>query len=382
MIVVDNGNTIQKSKSAVLLKSDNYGGSAGFARGIIFAMETGFTHILLNDDDAEVNPESIFRLMSFLRLLKDKEICIAGIMFDENNPNIVYESGSSVIRGRLEPYNRGLDLSKIDNIPTIMKENKILYSNWTLFCMPVSVPKNNGLPLPVFVREDDVEYGLRSKMKIITLPGFNVWHHTYPKRYSPVEHYYYVRNRLIALSCSQMIEKKFLKELFYEMIVEILSYRYEIAEAMISGMNDYLKGPDYAFSLCKHGIVIFDPIKKVDSESIKGMLIGSVNTSSSFKRKITINGLLLRPKGTILSEPSDVTLKNYYKAKIVIYNVGNNQVIVKKRNVKTIISQLFKLLSSMIRTRFCLKQIAKQYAEKRNYYSSEKYWKKLLKIEK
>ena len=165
MIVVDNGNTIQKSKSAVLLKSDNYGGSAGFARGIIFAMETGFTHILLNDDDAEVNPESIFRLMSFLRLLKDKEICIAGIMFDENNPNIVYESGSSVIRGRLEPYNRGLDLSKIDNIPTIMKENKILYSNWTLFCMPVSVPKNNGLPLPVFVREDDVEYGLRSKMK-------------------------------------------------------------------------------------------------------------------------------------------------------------------------------------------------------------------------
>ena len=72
----------------------------------------------------------------------------------------------------------------------------------------------------MFVREDDVEYGLRIKNKTVTLPGLYVWHPIYADAFSPVNYYYYTRNRMIALSCSGEITNEFIEKICNEMGVE------------------------------------------------------------------------------------------------------------------------------------------------------------------
>ncbi len=81
MVVIDNGMTLESvSDRVTVIDSANMGGSSGFTRGMLYAIDTGATHVVLNDDDARVEPESMFRLMAFLRLLKNPSLCVAGIL--------------------------------------------------------------------------------------------------------------------------------------------------------------------------------------------------------------------------------------------------------------------------------------------------------------
>ena len=100
MIVVDNSSTLNfKSNDVVsVIKSPNLGGSSGFTRGIAIALKNGFTHVLLNDDDALINPESVFRMIAFLSVVSSKydDASISGVFLDIDKPNIVRETGGLI----------------------------------------------------------------------------------------------------------------------------------------------------------------------------------------------------------------------------------------------------------------------------------------------
>ena len=258
IFVIDNGRTLDERDAGgvTVIRSPNYGGSAGFARGMMLATEQGYTHVLLNDDDAELDQSSLIRTFDFLRHLKPEhsEICISGTMLDAEHPNTVYEAGAQVANGCLVPLKHGVDVTTEEGLHALEEEERIDFANWTFLCLPASLIRMQGLPLPLFFREDDVEYGLRLKAKTIALPGVYVRHPAYTSTYRPVNYYYYARNHLIALCSSGDPDTSLLEKILDEAAAEAAAYRYLSCEQMIQGLEDFLKGPDHVYGLCKNGM--------------------------------------------------------------------------------------------------------------------------------
>ncbi len=202
IFVVDNGKTIppEQSQHIFILPNKNCGGSGGFTRGLLEAHQRGqYTHVLLMDDDISFEPESLIRTIQFLKVAKqtDRPLCIGGQMLLEDHPTIQFEAGSSYIRGRLSPNGQGLDLSSREALLTNAGGGPVQYNAWWYCCLPLSAVEKNGLPLPLFIKTDDVEYGLRLKPQVVLLNGVGVWHIAFSAKYSPYLEYYIKRNELI-----------------------------------------------------------------------------------------------------------------------------------------------------------------------------------------
>ena len=206
-LIVDNGNTFELEKTyshVQVFPNKNCGGSGGFARGLLEAMRRHkkYTHVLLMDDDINFEPEILFRTIQFLKCAEERErpLCIGGQMLIEERPTIQHEAGGMCRKGFLHPNKNGLDLSDqaalLQNAKTLPSD----YQAWWYCCLPVCVVEKYGLPLPFFIKFDDVEYGLRVRAEIVLMNGIGVWHMGFDKKLSTYLTYYNIRNGLV-LSC-------------------------------------------------------------------------------------------------------------------------------------------------------------------------------------
>lgn len=267
MHVVDNGRTLDVDKlsgaGVFIHPNDNAGGAGGFARGMIEAMrqEPKATHVLLMDDDVLISPESIVRTFNLLSLLKDSyaEAFISGAMMNLDEPNIRWEDmgfmGRDGLCHALKPVARMDVLHDIvDNeafdIPSYMPrcdDQEQQYGAWWYCAIPVSVIDKKGLPLPIFVRYDDVEYGLRCKPQFITMNGICIWHlHFYMRYNAAQECYQTTRNSLINRYATGMAPKSdFLGQIDKAFRRELSRFNYKNAALILQGLEDFLKGPDW-----------------------------------------------------------------------------------------------------------------------------------------
>lgn len=201
LFVIDNGRTLGHEEKGRLhiLPNRNYGGSGGFTRGIMEATERGFTHVLLMDDDIRFEPETIYRTIQLFKVAKPQKrpLMIGGAMLVEDRPTMQFESGAFFENGRLRPVGQNLDLTKVESLLENNKEQHVQYNAWWYCCFPVSIAEQAGLPLPFFIKSDDVEYGLRAKADILLLNGIGVWHAAFSTKYSPHLEYYIKRNELV-----------------------------------------------------------------------------------------------------------------------------------------------------------------------------------------
>ncbi len=202
VLVIDNGASLHLAETphVTVFPNKNWGGSGGFARGMLEACQKGYTHILLMDDDISFEPETLLRTIQFLRAAQEgkRPLCVGGQMLLEHQPTIQFESGSGYRRGRLTPHGRGRDLSDRRALLENAKETGAEYNAWWYCCIPVSAVKRYGYPLPFFIKTDDVEYGLRIHPEVVLLNGIGVWHMAFSEKYSPHLEYYIKRNELIA----------------------------------------------------------------------------------------------------------------------------------------------------------------------------------------
>ncbi len=384
IIVIDNGGTLDErdAEGVTVIRAPNFGGSAGFARGMAEAIRKGATHVILNDDDAELETSALLRTFDFLRHLKPefKDICISGIMLDADNPNIVYEAGAQVIDGSIIPLKHGIDITDEKQLLALSSEERIDYANWTFLCLPVTLIKEHGLPLPLFFREDDVEYGLRLKAKIITLPGVYVRHPTYTSSYRPVNYYYYVRNRLVALCCSGHIDETILERFFDEMALEASAYRYLSCEEMILGMEDFLKGPDHVYGLCMHGMHKAPGIATDDLDTLRrGLdLIPEAPKEDFFKRRKSLNGAFRSPAGDLETTPFDMDSAHFYRIGKVLYRTGKDEGFIAERSRSKAIAYAARITLLRRRAMKALPGLQRQYRGTRDYYSSFGFWERMF----
>jgi GT2 family glycosyltransferase len=252
VLVVDNARNlspqIPQGAPVTVLGNPNLGGAGGFARGLIEFREAGWsTHVVFMDDDISLEPESILRTISLLTFARSKDLCIHGAMMSEELPWMQFEAGSAYEFRSVYPlraHGRGIDLRDRQEILSDRPEIDLDYSAWWFTVFPMHIATDN--PLPVFVRGDDVAFGLMHTGKhTVTMHGIAVWHADFALKNNPSSLYYEVRN--FALIDTLVFDKHTRWHLAWRYLGfgfrNAYTHRYASAEYMIWGMKDFLAGP-------------------------------------------------------------------------------------------------------------------------------------------
>lgn len=278
MHVVDNGRTLAAEDVEIaptirLHPNPNAGGAGGFARGMLESMwqEPKATHVLLMDDDVQISPEALIRTFNLLRIVNDewKDAFVEGAMLSMLEPEQMHEdTGFMNAEGFCVPEKfvlkcgQRLTLSRMNDLARIEEYDRSRYEGdepamaqeygaWWFCCIPMTRIEELGLPIPMFVRFDDVEFGLRRSPKIMTMLGINVWHSPFFLRYDgAVERYQVAKNACILKSVApEGTEITSFDETIYRMVqLELKRFNYDNAELVLAGLEDYLAGPERTFA--------------------------------------------------------------------------------------------------------------------------------------
>lgn len=264
MFVIDNGRTLDaealSDTGVTIVPNANVGGAGGFARGMVEALrsDAGFTHVLLMDDDVSISTESLKRTFNLLSLAAGsyKNAFINGAMLIAEEPNRQFEDVSYVTSTGVY---RKVKSTKyyVDQQRYIVRNEHIdvevpnAYGAWWFSCIPVSAIKRVGLPMPLFVRGDDVEFGVRAQATYMTMNGICVWHDGFTGRFrASVDGYQYVRNLLIMIATTGCAsDKTFMMRIERGVRLQLKAMAYDAADLYLDGLEDYLKGPEFLASL-------------------------------------------------------------------------------------------------------------------------------------
>ena len=257
--VVDNGRTLDAEgitgDGVYVHPNPNVGGSGGFARGMMESLHQDVkpTHVILMDDDVSISPESIRRTYNLLsvRAEKYKDAFLNGAMLQLEVPYNQFEDVAfvrdSALYDRVKPDLDMKDLKDIVRNETIDVEKDNAYGAWWFCCIPANIIEEKGLPLPLFVRCDDVEYGLRCQPLMMSMGGICVWHSAFGGRFkASVDLYQYTRNFLITLaSTSAKMQDEFLERYWNYVRLSLKKFDYAGAELLLDALEDYMRGPDF-----------------------------------------------------------------------------------------------------------------------------------------
>jgi galactofuranosylgalactofuranosylrhamnosyl-N-acetylglucosaminyl-diphospho-decaprenol beta-1,5/1,6-galactofuranosyltransferase len=118
--------------------------------------------------------------------------------------------------------------------------------------IPTQAVRELGLALPVFIKWDDAEYGLRASeagYPTVSLPGVAVWHVPWQDKNDALDwqSYFHVRNRLIAALLHSPYDRggNVVPEHMEYQIRHLLSMQYSTATLRIKAIEDVLSGPDH-----------------------------------------------------------------------------------------------------------------------------------------
>ncbi len=273
MHVVDNGRTLDAAGlsggGVFVYPNDNVGGAGGFARGMIEAMRAAkpATHVLLMDDDVTISPESVIRTYNLLRIVNNEyaEAFVSGAMLNFDEPaRFLEDTGYMTYDGvcrAIKDDGRAMLLDVLHDCVRLEAsgphaelrgwgDRAQQYAAWWYCCIPVSTVEREGMPLPLFVRYDDAEYGLRCKPRFMTMTGICVWHEAFRMRYNPAaERYQTARNGLIIQATTgAAANSNFLEAIRLNFELDLKKFNYKDAELTLEGIEDYLQGPDCCFA--------------------------------------------------------------------------------------------------------------------------------------
>ncbi len=259
--VSDNGQTLDHealtTEHVHVYPNKNLGGAGGFGRGMYEISKVkdrkNYTHIIMMDDDIRIDPHVLERNYAFLRLLKAdySDAFIGGAMLRLDMEWMQSESGDIWYTTGSRPVKYKYDLRRIMWILKNEKEDTVNYFGWWYCCMPIAVVQKDNLPLPIFIKRDDIEYGLRNGRHFININGICVWHEAFEAKRVPYLDYYYYRNEFIIdsrhrpnFAAEQML--KYYDGDFKKKIQEDIElYRYKEAHLKLQGIDDFLKGIDW-----------------------------------------------------------------------------------------------------------------------------------------
>ncbi len=240
------------------IQQANLGGSGGFSRGMYETVKAGDSDfVLLLDDDAVSEPESILRSIQFSDYTI-RPVLVGGGMFHLDNRTMLYTQGERINPQRMwmypsksMGYNHDFSVEPLRDSPDRHQRIDEDFNGWWMCLIPVAVMRKIGLSLPVFIKFDDIEYGLRAGkagFPTVCLPGVAVWHQAWHDK-DPArswEEYFTERNRWItALLTYPDTPPRMLLETLYGDASLGLRFVYSAMALHHMALKDIMRGPQY-----------------------------------------------------------------------------------------------------------------------------------------
>lgn len=406
VFISDNGQTLDidklNSDKIHIVKNKNTGGAGGFTRGLMEIIKNGnphgITHALVMDDDITIDPESIEKTYTVLSLLKDEyeDAFIGGAMLRIDKQNIQVESGASWNAGELVSNKQNLNMNVAWDCLFNEIEEYTEFNAWWYCCFPMSVVSEDNLPLPIFIRGDDLEYGLRNMKHLILMNGICVWHEPFENKYSSFLEYYIIRNRLIdnSFHFPNWGKKQLKKIVWKQWRSEVKRYRYKNVRLHTRGVKDYLKGVDFILNtdgeqLHKEIMAagykavpmeqISVPFHYRDYEDSRNMGLSKWHNRI---RKLTFNGWFLPSKHVRISSMAQSRLETIWRAKkIVYYDVTVNKAFECDKSWKEFFGTFFEVLGLTIQINRNYNKAKKDFIKRGNEIKNIEFWNRYLGLE-
>jgi galactofuranosylgalactofuranosylrhamnosyl-N-acetylglucosaminyl-diphospho-decaprenol beta-1,5/1,6-galactofuranosyltransferase len=244
-----------------IVEQPNLGGSGGFARTMYESFtNSDVTHHVLLDDDIQLEPDSILRARAFAAYCR-KPMLVGGQMLALQDRSVLHTMGEIVDRSNFfwrnapnTEYFHDFGERSLRTSRDLHRRIDVDYNGWWMCLIPRTVFEEIGMPLPVFIKWDDAEYGLRAfaaGFPTVSLPGTAIWHLSWGDKddASDWQAYFHIRNRLIAAALHS--PHKHGGKVFPEMIKHdlrfLINLQYSTVELHQMAYRDFLAGPDRLF---------------------------------------------------------------------------------------------------------------------------------------
>lgn len=237
----------------------NLGGSGGFARGM-FEASYGNTskYVLLLDDDVLVEPDGVQRAVTFADLCRVPTI-VGGHMLNMHVRSMLHAFGERVNKYRFfwgpAPHTKhahDFAVSPLRATRWLHRRIDVDYNGWWMCLIPTDVVRSIGLSMPLFIKWDDAEFGMRAKevgVPTVSLPGAAVWHVPWTDKDDTIDWqaYYHARNRTLAALLHSPYPRggRLLPESLAVQLKHGMSMQYSAAELRLWALEDILSGPGH-----------------------------------------------------------------------------------------------------------------------------------------
>ena len=209
------------------------------------------------DDDVVCEPEGIIRAITFGDLARRPTI-VGGHMFSIYSPSRLHSFGEIVQPWRFwwqSPPDVFTDWDfaarNLRSARWLHKRIDVDFNGWFMCLIPREVLDEIGLSLPLFIKWDDSEFGLRAKAAgypTVTFPGAAVWHVPWTDKNDALDWqaYFHHRNRFVAALLHSPYPRggRMVRESLNHQIKHLVSMQYSTVELRHQALEDVLAGPD------------------------------------------------------------------------------------------------------------------------------------------
>ncbi len=242
-----------------IVRQPNLGGSGGFSRSMYeTAYGTSSKYVLLLDDDVLVEPEGILRAVTFADLCRHRSI-VGGHMLNMHVRSMIHAWGERVNKYRFfwgpAPHTRhalNFATSPLRATRWLHRRIDVDYNGWWMCLIPTDLVREIGLALPIFIKWDDADFGLRANeagVPTVSMPGVAVWHVPWTDKDDTIDWqaYHHARNRMLAALIHSPYPRggRLLPESLAVQLKHAMSMQYSAAELRLWALEDILSGPDH-----------------------------------------------------------------------------------------------------------------------------------------
>ena len=249
----------------------NLGGSGGYSRVMYEALKnTDCQQILFMDDDIRIEPDSILRVLAMNRFAKTPML-IGGQMLNLQEPSHLHIMGEVVNQSNFmwtaaphAEYDHDFaeyPLSdKNDRSALLHRRIDVDFNGWWTCMIPRQVAEEMGQPLPLFIKWDDADYGLRAAehgYPTVTLPGAAIWHMAWSDKDDAIDWqaYFHLRNRLVVAAMHWDGDVAGLVRSHLKATLKHLAcLEYSTVAIQNRAIDDFLAGPEHIFSILESAL--------------------------------------------------------------------------------------------------------------------------------
>ncbi|MDJ0359757.1 glycosyltransferase [Rhodococcus sp. H29-C3] len=240
----------------------NLGGSGGYSRIMYEALNnTDCQHILFMDDDIEIEPDSILRALAMSRFAKVPTL-VGGQMLNLQARSHLHVMGEVVDRSNFMwtgaqnvEYDHDFSEYPLRSSKLLHRRIDVDYNGWWMCMIPRVVAEELGQPLPLFIKWDDAEYGLRAReagYPTVTLPGAAIWHMAWSDKDDAIDWqaYFHLRNRLVVAALHMPGNGRGLVlDTVKATVKHLLCLEYSTVAIQNKAIRDFLEGPEHILEI-------------------------------------------------------------------------------------------------------------------------------------